>query len=213
MHISEQWLPDVPMVDSVVKSTVRAGKVLMFYFLSLIFTINCKYQTQNLFYGKKRMGKRAYIALFMFFLLLPAFGSKKDTEANLEFTFKTKLLFNIYGPNYQGYGPTIGKRFSLAKGNKIIAEVSGISDKNISKLYFSIVDRNSASSYWRTLTPSDQLFIEDIKANEPFNCVFEIEVIDNPLSMFTTCFVFMHKDKAVKTVKLTSCNVKVKFKE
>ena len=92
-------------------------------------------------------------------------------------------------------------------------EVSGISNKDISKLYFSIVDRNSAVSYWCTLTPKNQIFIEAIKANQPFNQVFEVELINSPFSMITTCFIFMHEDMDVKTVKLTSCNIKLSFKE
>lgn len=159
------------------------------------------------------MNKKALIIVISIILFLSLYGENKTIDSNLEFNFKTKLLFNIYGPNYQGYGPYIGRKIKLKKNDKLIIEISGITNKDLPKLYFSIVDRNPSVSYWKDIIPKNQLYIENIKENQEFIYIFETEVIATPYSMATTCFVFMHENMNIKTIKLSSCKIKIRFKE
>jgi len=147
-----------------------------------MFIFYYKYQALILSLLSVIMKRITYIILFIFFLLIPVFcKSKKSAES--EFSFKTKLIFNVFGPNYQGYGPVIGKRLPMKKGDRVIIVVSGVSDKDLGRLYFSVVDRNSTVEYWRNITPKNQLYIEGIKANQVFTSVFEIELTETPFSM------------------------------
>lgn len=157
--------------------------------------------------------KKIIIIIVITFIFSSIYCDDNRINSNLEFNFKTKLLYNLYGPNYQGYGPYIGKSCKLEKNDKLIIEVSGISDKDIPKLYFSIVDRNPSLSYWCNIIPKNKFYIENLKANKVFSQVFETEVIDTPYSMKTTCFVFMHESMNIKTVKLSSCRVAIKIKD
>lgn len=158
------------------------------------------------------MNRKALIIVISIILFSLLYSENKIIDSNLEFNFKTRLLFNIYGPNYQGYGSHIGKKCKLKKNDKLIIEISGKTDKALPKLYFSIVDRNPLVSYWCDITPKNQLYIENIKENQEFTHIFETEVIATPYSMATTCFVFMHDNMNIKTVKLSSCKIKIRFK-
>ena len=149
-----------------------------------------------------------FLSLIAFFFL----GAVYAEDSNIwqaDYSFKTGLVYNTYGPNYQGYGPSLGKTCPIKRGDTILVEVSGVSDKDIPRMNFSIVDRSPKASFWENLTPKNALTIENVKAGVPFTCSFETTIKHTPYSKQSAKFVFMHDYMKIKKVKLTNCKIKL----
>lgn len=160
----------------------------------------------------ERMKEMKRILILILLILSIEYLYANDTKDG-DFSFKTTLSYNSYGPNYQGYGPALGKKFIIKKGNKIRVEISGIANKDIPIMYFSIVDRSQNVEFWKDITPKKQLVIKDIVAGEPFKCSFTTNALATPTSYSSARFVFMHEYMQLKKVKLSNCEINIQIEK
>lgn len=155
--------------------------------------------------------KKVFILFFILFssIFLTSGKYSVDVDYTPDFIFNSTINYNVYGLNYQGYGPYLGKKVKIQKGDKITIEIAGVSTKNIQKLYFSLVDRSVSSSYWKYITPKYDLCMENIVKDIPFKYTFSTTIVENPSSTYNTQVAFMHEDANVKALKLKSCKMKI----
>jgi hypothetical protein len=152
--------------------------------------------------------KKLFFLLLIVFLFIGTTYAEELIPWEADYSFKTTLVYNTYGPNYQGYGPSLGKNCPLKKDDTVLIEVSGISDKDVPRVFFSIIDRSPKASFWENITPKNTLIIENIKAGVPFSYKFESTIKHTPYSKQSAKFVFMHDYMKIKKIKLTNCKIK-----
>lgn len=88
-----------------------------------------------------------------------------------------KLIYNEYGPNYQGYGPTVDQNLNFIKGYKCKINISLKSNVDIDELEILLVDTSKSANWWLQLARSKAV---GITANSEYNSIVYCSITNEP---------------------------------